>query len=149
MYYKYIKYPNRTKYCLKKTEWDLQVLEIRPVKNSVGDRIRKIRAAKGLSQANVAEDLGITAGAFAKIERGETDAPLSRLQQIAKSLEVNVSDFFEESISLKDNKTNYGFATKEEVEHIVSKMMQSVLKEIDKLRAEIHKPASNRKIRKK
>jgi transcriptional regulator with XRE-family HTH domain len=47
--------------------------------------------------------------AYSKIERGETDVPFSRLEQIAKALDINVLDIvgFDEAklfVSFKQNK---------------------------------------------
>ena len=112
----------------------------------IGLRIRSIRASKNLSQANVAEDLGITSGAYAKIERGETDASASRLMSIAEILEVNIRDFFEDQAVGKfmDTKPPYGFATKEEVETL-SKQMQTLLKEFEKIRSALLQKKSVKK----
>jgi transcriptional regulator with XRE-family HTH domain len=109
------------------------------VKKTIGDRIRSIRASKGYSQANVAEELGITHGAYAKIERGETDPSAGRLAQIAKVLEVRVTDFFEDQSThhlAAEEIKNYGFASKDEVESL-AKLVQSLVKEFEKLRHEV------------
>lgn len=45
--------------------------------------LRKIRVDNNLTQANVADDLGISLTGYAKIERGETDVNYSRIKQIA------------------------------------------------------------------
>ncbi|MFM2195393.1 MAG: Helix-turn-helix domain, partial [Bacteroidota bacterium] len=37
----------------------------------VGQRIRMFRAMRGLSQDNVADELGMTTGNYGKMERGE------------------------------------------------------------------------------
>jgi transcriptional regulator with XRE-family HTH domain len=55
---------------------------------TIGDKVRHMRAIKGLSQENMADMLGISVNAFAKIERGETDVNHSRLEQIAGVLQV-------------------------------------------------------------
>lgn len=44
----------------------------------------------------MAAELDITPGAYAKIERGETDPSVTRLIQIAGILEVDVASFFRE-----------------------------------------------------
>jgi transcriptional regulator with XRE-family HTH domain len=107
------------------------------VKKNIGDRIRKIRVSKELTQENVADDIGITPGAYAKIERGETDVSASRLFQIAKTLKVNAADFFEDVIpAFKDDGSNYGYATKEEVESL-SKAVNTLTKEIEKFSQEL------------
>ena len=66
------------------------------MKEEIGLRIRKLRTDKEFNQASMAEELGLTAGAYAKIERGETDLTVTRLFQIAEVLEVPVYDILEE-----------------------------------------------------
>lgn len=100
----------------------------------IGERIRRIRAMKDYTQSNVAEDLGITTGAYAKIERGETDANVSRLLRIAEILEVNVCDFFEEApTSVSEPKASYGYASKQEVDQL-SQSIQQLLKEMERMK---------------
>jgi len=62
----------------------------------VGYRIRKIREAQDLSQQDMANHLEITAGAYAKIERGETDPSITRLYEIAEVLNVDLFRLFKE-----------------------------------------------------
>jgi transcriptional regulator with XRE-family HTH domain len=58
----------------------------------VQTNIAKIREAKGLSQVELAERLGIHVTNLNKIERGKSSPDLVRLQQIAKELRVSVAD---------------------------------------------------------
>jgi transcriptional regulator with XRE-family HTH domain len=60
------------------------------VKKEIGTRIRKLRESKDYTQDNMAAELEITAGAYAKIERGETDPSATRLLKIAEILEVDI-----------------------------------------------------------
>ena len=60
----------------------------------VYDKIKFIRTFKGWTQETVADKLGISTRAYAKIERGETDVNLSRLQQIAKVMGIELSQLF-------------------------------------------------------
>lgn len=64
------------------------------MKETIGYRIRKLRELKDYTQDNMGAELGITAGAYAKIERDETDPSASRLMQIAEILGVDVTYFF-------------------------------------------------------
>jgi len=48
-----------------------------------GDHIRLFRLAKGLTQENIADQLGISGSAYAKIERGQSDITISRIEEIA------------------------------------------------------------------
>lgn len=49
----------------------------------LGEKMRHIREAKNLSQENVAEMLGMSVSGYAKLERGETDIPWSRVEQFS------------------------------------------------------------------
>jgi transcriptional regulator with XRE-family HTH domain len=106
----------------------------------IGERIRRIRVMKDYTQSNVAEDLGMTTGAYAKIERGETDANVSRLLQIAQILEVHVCDFFEDSRSASAGRESKGasgeYASRTEVDQL-SKSIQTLLREIEKMKLEL------------
>ena len=57
-------------------------------------KLKLIRSFKNWTQEDVAEKLGISTHAYAKIERGETDVNLSRLQQIAKVMDIGLSQLF-------------------------------------------------------
>ena len=114
----------------------------------IGERIRQLRALRGLSQDNMADEIGMSAGNFGKIERGEIDVSASNLIQIAKVLGVSVSDFFEDKpiTPLSDKKIEYGYATKEELSE-VAKALQSLAEQINNLREELptKKPAKKTK----
>ena len=62
---------------------------------SVNEKIRLIRETKGLTQEQVAEKLNMSPSAYGNIERGDSDIKLSRLEKIAESLEVKLSELFE------------------------------------------------------
>jgi len=50
---------------------------------TVGEKIRLIRQNRSLTQEDVAELLNISHSTYAKLERGETDMTLKRLDEIA------------------------------------------------------------------
>jgi transcriptional regulator with XRE-family HTH domain len=58
----------------------------------IGEKIRKIREMKGLSQEYLATELNISPQAFGKIEREETKLDFNRLSEIAKLLQVDPID---------------------------------------------------------
>lgn len=106
---------------------------------NIGQKIRRIRQSMDLSQENVAEDLGMTKGAFSKIERGLTNIPVARLIEIAAVLKVDVGDFFEKEnkkTKIEDHIPQYGFASKSDIEELV-KMIQSLAKEVNVLKIAI------------
>lgn len=57
----------------------------------MGSRIKALRNAKHLSQADLAAAVGIGQSAISKIERGETAEP-ETLRKIAQALDVDVSE---------------------------------------------------------
>ncbi|MEO8171461.1 MAG: helix-turn-helix transcriptional regulator [Sediminibacterium sp.] len=67
------------------------------IAKQVGYRIRKIRESKDLNQQQMADHLGLTAGAYAKIERGETDPSITRLFEIARVLKTDIMNFIKDA----------------------------------------------------
>jgi transcriptional regulator with XRE-family HTH domain len=59
---------------------------------SVHEKIRLIREAKGLTQEQAAEKLGMSVSNYGDIERGDNDPKLSKLQKIADLLEIELAD---------------------------------------------------------
>jgi transcriptional regulator with XRE-family HTH domain len=58
---------------------------------SVNDQIRDLRTQKKISQQEMADALGITQGAYNRIENGSTELKVSDLEKIAEKLEVPAS----------------------------------------------------------
>lgn len=114
--------------------------------NTVGEKIRQLRAVSGLSQENVAEEIGMSYGNYGKIERGEIDVSSSHLIAIAKALKVNVSDFFEAKpkITIKESKTDYGYATKDEVADLAHAIFK-LTKALKRIEEQIPKKATPKK----
>lgn len=67
---------------------------------SMGEKIRRQRVVKGISQEAMAYHLGISQNAYSKIERNETEATVKRIYQIAKVLEVPVQALLPKSFDL-------------------------------------------------
>jgi transcriptional regulator with XRE-family HTH domain len=101
----------------------------------IGSKIRTLRVKKGFTQENFAHELEMSHSGYAKIERGEVDINISRLEQIAEKLEVNL----EEIVQINDVKTfnnngtcsAFGFnatvnfqLSKEEIESIKKKLKE-------------------------
>ncbi len=60
----------------------------------VYERIRLLRLVKGWSQEEMAHRLDMSLSGYGSIERGEVDVNLSRLQDIAKTFEVDLPELF-------------------------------------------------------
>ncbi len=110
------------------------------VSNKIGKRIRQLRAVSGLSQDNVADEIGMSPGNYGKIERGEIDIDSTHLISLAKSLKVTVGDFFEEKpkANVKENLSDYGFATKAELAEIAHAVLK-ISKAIERIEEQLPK----------
>jgi transcriptional regulator with XRE-family HTH domain len=62
------------------------------INQSIADNIRKMRTLKGLDAKTIADHLGISVSAYARIERGETQIDIERISSIADQLGVSTSD---------------------------------------------------------
>ncbi|HJW29482.1 MAG TPA: helix-turn-helix transcriptional regulator [Saprospiraceae bacterium] len=67
----------------------------------IGERIRKIREARGLSQKEVANKIKMDQSQYSKLEKDKTDPSLSTLVKVAKALGIQLSELFA-SDALKD-----------------------------------------------
>src|SRR4051812_40316367 len=66
-----------------------------PTDKHVGSRVRMRRMMLGMSQEKLGDALSLTFQQIQKYEKGTNRIGASRLQQIAQSLQVPVSFFFE------------------------------------------------------
>lgn len=66
--------------------------------NTVGTRIRKIREQRGLSQDNMATELGITQPSYARLEKKDDRISITRIISIAKILKATVSELINEKV---------------------------------------------------
>lgn len=62
----------------------------------VGQRIKSLRAEKGFSLRDLAEKSGLSANTISLIENEKNSPTLSTLQCLAQSLNVPITDFFQE-----------------------------------------------------
>jgi transcriptional regulator with XRE-family HTH domain len=58
--------------------------------NNIGDNIKKFRELKNISREQMAADLDMSLSGYSKIERNEIDLTISRVQQIAQILKVDL-----------------------------------------------------------
>ena len=62
----------------------------------IGDRLKRLRTLNALTQAELAEQAGLTTAAVARIERDEAEPRPSTLRKLAKALSVQPRDLIEE-----------------------------------------------------
>ena len=110
------------------------------MKKELGYRIRKLRESRDFTQENMAAELGITGGAYAKIERGETDPSFTRLHDIADILGVSISNLLTGATPagnmFEEATVDYSAVSRSDIRHL-SQMIEKVNDEIDKIKTEI------------
>jgi transcriptional regulator with XRE-family HTH domain len=87
---------------------------MKTTKELLGARIKELRKAKGLSQSQLSESIGIDPKHLSRIEVGNSYPSLDGLERMAKVLGVEIKDFFE-----------FGhLEKKKEVEKRISKLLK-------------------------
>jgi transcriptional regulator with XRE-family HTH domain len=76
--------------------------ELNKEETSVGKSLRKIRARQGLSMRALAQISGLNINTLSLIENGRTSPSVSTLQQLAQSLQVPITDFFQTGLGIKN-----------------------------------------------
>ena len=64
----------------------------------IGERIRKLRRERDLTQDYMAEKMGVSVAYISKIETGRSDPDTELLRRFATALNVSVRDFFEDEL---------------------------------------------------
>ena len=110
-----------------------------------GAKMLKVRKAKGLSQEEMAESLGMSQTKYSRIERNDSDATIPEIKKIAEHLGVESStDILSEGIketfqnSFNQNGSNNGaivFQSKEVLEIVLS-MHKTLINEVEASRQE-------------
>ena len=63
----------------------------------IGERIKRARKAKGITQDNLAEKLDVSIGYVSQVERGVTKISLDLLAAISSILDCDIAGFISES----------------------------------------------------
>lgn len=88
--------PRRAKYPLfNKRGMDIRI--------TIAENARRIRLAKGLTQAQVASRLGVDRAHVSSLEQGQRNPTATTLWEIAQALEVKISDLFADNESQADD----------------------------------------------
>ncbi len=80
----------------------------------IGEKIKRLRIAKGISTKDLAKKANITAGMISQLERGSTQGSVETLRKIAKVLNTTLASLFENKDDLKTQNSYESF-------HIVRK----------------------------
>ncbi len=88
---------------------------------NIGDNIKKFRELKDITREQMAADLDMSVSGYSKIERNEIDLTISRIQEIAKLLNVDISQLmnFDASqiFNVSNNQLVQGLGAKAENMH--------------------------------
>jgi transcriptional regulator with XRE-family HTH domain len=108
----------------------------------IGQKIKKVRELRNLTQDYIASKIGMTQESYSKIESSRNNISIQKLEKIAEILEVNPSDllnFDENRVLLKfentHNNTQVGYFNEiESVKQLYEKMLLQKCEEIETLK---------------
>jgi transcriptional regulator with XRE-family HTH domain len=110
---------------------------------NIGAKIKQFRVQQKLSQEVMAEKLNMSVNAYSRIERGETDLQQSRIEQIAKILNITPMElitsgekhlyYVNENIN---GNINFGYNTGFLISGNVTEKQAELLKELAQLKNE-------------
>ncbi|MFQ6082559.1 MAG: helix-turn-helix domain-containing protein [Candidatus Aminicenantia bacterium] len=93
----------------------------------LGQKLRKIRKAKGISQMKLAEKVGVSFQQIQKYEKGINKISVERLQQIAQALDTPIWLFLkEEPNRFAEEKESYEVGTLSEKEKMIIKLYRKI-----------------------
>ena len=79
---------------------------------NIGHKIKKLRELKNLTQEHMAKSIGISQGAYSRMELGETEITYTKLEKIAEELGMKPEEViaFNESLvfNVMNNQTGNG-----------------------------------------
>jgi len=76
----------------------------------IGQKIKKLRKLKNLTQTHMANELGLTQSAYSKMELGESDVTYGRLEKISSVLGMKPEDViaFNDQMVFNISNNQYG-----------------------------------------
>lgn len=75
--------------------------------NNLGEKIRQLRKARGLTQEQLAEKLDIDNKHLSKIEKGSHKPTYKLILKLAEVLQINIYDLAENAVSKKNEDKTY------------------------------------------
>lgn len=113
--------------------------EVYEPKMNLGVKIKKLRELKNYTQDYMASQLGISQGAYSRMELGESEVAYSRLEKISEILDIKPEDIitFNESMvfNLMHNQTSNGLVIQNNL--LNNKERELYESQIETLKAEI------------
>lgn len=81
------------------------------LEKKIAQKIKRIRKSKGITLAQLGEEIGLSKGLLSRIENSQVSPPIATLSKIATGLGVPISIFFEET---EEEAKRYSVTRKEE-----------------------------------
>lgn len=100
------------------------------IRQLVGLKIKEIRKKRGLTQEQLAENVGLTGKFIGAVERGQNFASFVKLEEIAKTLDCDIRHFYEINYMDASDKELTQFINKR-VRHLPSDKKRLILKLMD------------------
>jgi len=116
--------------------------------NNIGDNIKKFRELKNITREQMASDLKMSLSNYSKIERGEIDLTISRIQEVANIIGIDVSQILNfdatQIFNVSNNSLVQGLGAKAENMHFhgddyKEKYIKMLETENERLKAELDK----------
>jgi transcriptional regulator with XRE-family HTH domain len=76
-------------------------MDLKAFNMEIGERIKKIREARGLSQKEIAAIIKMDQSQYSKLEKDKTDPSVSTLAKVANALGAQLSELFADDL-MKD-----------------------------------------------
>lgn len=73
-------------------------MDLKALNMEIGERIKKIREARGLSQKEIASIIKMDQSQYSKLEKDKTDPSVSTLAKVAKALGAQLSELFADDL---------------------------------------------------
>ncbi len=109
----------------------------------ISSNIKKFRELKGLTREYISDELGMSSSGYSKIERGEVDLTISKLDKISEILEVSPSQILNFDVSkvfnINHNQNVQGIGSKKStinnyIDENTQKYIHLLENEIEKLK---------------
>jgi transcriptional regulator with XRE-family HTH domain len=104
--------------------------------NIIGQKIKKLREQKGITQETMALQLDVTQSNYGRLEKDDRRLNVVKLLKIVRILDVNIAYLFNEVVSNEANgsEENFNHANKE----VYDILVESLRAEIQHLKEEIN-----------
>lgn len=117
-----------------------------PIDIHVGSRVRLRRMMLSMSQEKLGESLGITFQQIQKYEKGTNRIGASRLQHIARVLQVPVSFFFEDAPGAPGGGSPSGMAEAPQTQYVVDFLSSAEGIQLNRAFVRIKNPKLRRRV---